>query len=76
MAGRLTQCSQQSFSLLLAGQPLNNFGAREALAMRRQQRAVPFTPINVFGFVLDEAGPERMAAPIEGTGAAAKRGGV
>ena len=67
---------KQSFTLLLGGQTLNNFGAREALAMRRQQRAVPFTPINVFGFVLDERGPERMAAPIEWTGAAAKRGGV
>jgi hypothetical protein len=76
MAGKLTQRSEKSFSLLLAGKPLNNAGARKALAMRRQQRAVPFTPINVFGFVLDEQGPERMAAPIEWTGAAAKRGGV
>ncbi|OQW71699.1 MAG: hypothetical protein BVN33_14805 [Proteobacteria bacterium ST_bin13] len=49
---------QQSFSLLLGGQPLKNFGARATLAMKRQQRAVPFTPISVFGFQLDENGPE------------------
>jgi hypothetical protein len=54
---RSTQRLQQSFALLLSGQPLNNFGARKTLAMKRQQRAVPFTPINAFGFVLDEPGP-------------------
>jgi hypothetical protein len=67
---------EKSFALLLGGKPLNNAGARKALAMRRQQRAVPFIPINAFGFVLDEAGPERMAAPVERTGAAAKCGGT
>jgi hypothetical protein len=76
MAGNLAKRPEKSFTLLLGGLALNNFGARKALAMRRQERAVPFTPINAFGFVLDEAGPERMAAPIEWTGAAAKRGGV
>jgi hypothetical protein len=66
---------QKSFTLLLGGQPLNNVGAREALAMRRQKRAVPFTPINAFGFVLDEQGPERMAALILRTRAADTYGG-
>jgi hypothetical protein len=70
------QSRKQGFALLLGGQTLNNFGARKALAMRRQQRAVPFIPICAFGFVLDEAGPERMAAPVERTGAAAKCGGT
>jgi hypothetical protein len=53
---RSTQRIQERFSLLLAGKPLQNFGARKALAMSRQQRALPFTPICVFGFQLDEAG--------------------
>lgn len=70
------QSRQQSFTLLLGGQPLNNAGARETLSMRRQQRAVPFIPINAFGFQLDEQGPERMAAPIGRTGAAARCGGT
>jgi hypothetical protein len=73
---RSTQRIQERFSLLLAGKPLQNFGARSVLAMKRHQRSLPFTPICVFGFQLDEQGPERMAAPIEWTGAAAKRGGV
>lgn len=67
---------QKSFALLLAGQTLNNFGARKTLAMKRQQRAVPFTPINAFGFVLDEPGPKTMAAPVVRTGAAARCGGT
>jgi len=74
--GRSLQSFQKSFTLLLGGKPLNNAGARKALAMRRQQRAVPFIPICAFGFVLDEAGPERMSAPVEWTGADAKRGGA
>jgi hypothetical protein len=71
-----TQRLQKSFALLLGGQPLNNFGARKALAMKRQQRAVPFTKISVFGFVLDESGPKIMAAPVVRTGAAARCGGT
>lgn len=54
----MKQSRQKSFSLLLGGLPLNNVGAREALAMRFQQRALPFVPICAFGFELDEAGPE------------------
>ena len=73
---RSLQSVQKSFALLLGGKPLNNAGARETLAMRRQERAVPFIPICAFGFVLDESGPERMSAPIEWTGADAKRGGA
>lgn len=72
---RSTQRFQKSFALLLGGLPLNNVGARETLAMRRQQRAVPFIPICAFGFQLDEAGPETMAAPVRKTGAADSRGG-
>jgi hypothetical protein len=74
--GCSTQRFEKSFALLLGGQPLNNFGARKTLAMKRQQRAVPFTPISVFGFVLDEPGPKMMSAPVVRTGADAKRGGV
>lgn len=45
------------FSTLLDGTKLPNWGAKAFLAGRRTERRTPFIPIQLFGFVLDEPGP-------------------
>jgi hypothetical protein len=55
----------KTFSQLLDGAALHNHGAKAFLASRRSERRTPFIPITLFGFVLDERGPEMMAARLE-----------
>ncbi len=52
-----------AFSAWLKATPALSIGAKAYLAARLRQRAIPFIPIQAFGLVLDEAGPETNGAP-------------
>lgn len=65
-----------AFANWLKSTPPASIGAKAFLASRREIRRTPFIPITLFGFVLDENGPERMAAPLDLNGAADAPGAV
>lgn len=51
-----------AFSAWLKATPSLSVGAKAYLAARLRQRAIPFTPIQAFGFALNES-PETNGAP-------------
>ena len=71
----MSKIGKPEFWKLNDGQPANKFDARQVLARRREKRreSIPFTPVLVFGLVIDEGrndgGPNSMGAgAADGTG--------